>query len=400
MPINVSAPAATRTFVARQPIFDRERRVVAYDLPVRASTASALVEALAGPGFEALAGGRRAFVALDAALVDSDVLARLPKDRVVFELTSAATANESALARCRELVTRGFAVAVDGAALNGDADPLAALASHLVIDFTRVDTPEQRAQIAQRRPPGAQLVARHVDTMPAFIAASAEGFAWIEGRFLAHPTLTPGKPVDVGALGRMRVLHALHNPMLSVAQIEELIKPDTTLCYQVLRTVNSAAFAQRRTIQSIHDALLLLGRDMVRRWISVWTVAGLGRAVHPELMTMSAVRARTCELVGDAAGGPSFASEGFLGGLCSSLDAILGVPMEEVVQAVPLTEDAKAALLGADNRLRVLLGGIKAYERGQWATAGDAMSRLGVPEHECAAAYLSALKWARELQRA
>jgi EAL and modified HD-GYP domain-containing signal transduction protein len=138
---------------------------------------------------------------------------------------------------------------------------------------------------------------------------------------------------------------------------------------------------------------------MIRRWISVWTVAGLGRAVHPELMTMSAVRARTCELLGDAAGGPSFASEGFLGGLCSSLDAILGVPMEEVVQAVPLTADAKAALLGADNRLRALVDGIKAYERGQWAIASDAFSRLGVPEHECAAAYLSALKWARELQR-
>jgi EAL and modified HD-GYP domain-containing signal transduction protein len=400
MPINVSAPAATRTCVARQPVFDRDRRVIAYDLLVRASTASAVVDALAGPGLDSLAGGKRAFIPLDSALVDSDVLARLPRDRVVFELTPAATAEGSALPRCRELVTRGFAVAVDGASLSADADPLADLAAYLVVDFTRVETPERRTQIAARRAPGAQLVARHVDTMPAFSAAAAEGFAWIEGEFLAHPALTPGKPVDVGALGRMRVLHALHNPMLSVAQIEELIKPDTTLCYQLLRTVNSAAFAQRRTIQSIHDALLLLGRDMIRRWISVWTVAGLGRAVHPELMTMSALRARTCELVAEAAGGASFASEGFLGGLCSSLDAILGVPMEEVVQAVPLTADAKAALLGADNRLRVLVDGIKAYERGQWTVTSDAMSRLGVPEHDCAAAYLSALKWARDLQKA
>jgi EAL and modified HD-GYP domain-containing signal transduction protein len=138
---------------------------------------------------------------------------------------------------------------------------------------------------------------------------------------------------------------------------------------------------------------------MIRRWISVWTVAGLGRTVHPELMTMSAVRARTSELVGDAAGGASLASEGFLGGLCSWLDAILGVPMEEVVQAVPLSEDSKAALLGADNRLRTLIDGVIAYETGDWKTVTAAAARLRVPEQEFAAAYVAAIKWTRELQR-
>jgi EAL and modified HD-GYP domain-containing signal transduction protein len=131
----------------------------------------------------------------------------------------------------------------------------------------------------------------------------------------------------------LRLLHALHNPELTILELEDLVKHDPALCFLILRTINSAAYALRTSVQSIHDALVLLGRDTVRRWAALWSLAGLSKDAHAELLTMATVRARCCELLGASTDKAGAAADGFLVGMCSLLDAILEQPMPKLVEA-------------------------------------------------------------------
>jgi EAL and modified HD-GYP domain-containing signal transduction protein len=134
--------------------------------------------------------------------------------------------------------------------------------------------------------------------------------------------------------------------------------------------------------------------------VSVWSIAGLTSGGTSELATVSLLRARCCELLGEKLGGRVAESEMFLLGLCSLLDAILDRPLEEAIADLPLPADVKAALLGGDNVARQILDVVVAYESANWDEALEKARVLGLAEDSPATVYSDALKWARELSRA
>ena len=229
--------------------------------------------------------------------------------------------------------------------------------------------------------------------------AIAEGFTYFQGFYFGRPAIKGGSSVAPNQVAQLRLIAALNDPDLSVRQLEVFIKPDPALCYRVLRAVNSAGFALQATVHSIQEALVLLGRDTVRRWASLWALASLARDAHPELLAMATVRARCCELVAASTGRPDAATEGFLLGMCSLLDAILARPMRAVVAELPLPEDVEAALLGADNTYRRLLDAVLAYEAGDWDRALELAASAGADPAALAPAYADALRWAYDLRR-
>src|SRR5262249_3663246 len=119
----------------------------------------------------------------------------------------------------------------------------------------------------------AELIAKRIERPEEFDAGSRDGFRYFQGFFLGHPVVTPGRTVAGAEIGRLRLIEALRDPLLSLERVEALVRPDAALCYQLLQAVNSAAMAQRQPITSIRQALLLLGRDAVRRWACLWTLA-------------------------------------------------------------------------------------------------------------------------------
>jgi EAL and modified HD-GYP domain-containing signal transduction protein len=159
--------------------------------------------------------------------------------------------------------------------------------------------------------------------------------------------------------------------------------------------VNSAGFGLRREVKSIHEALVLMGLDPVRKWAALWALAGLNGGPS-ELVTMTVVRARTCETLGSAVG-----SEGdgyFLLGLCSLLDVLVGQPMDRVIEDLPVGGAIRDALLGVENRPRSLLRAVTSYERGEWREAEQLAADVGLDAGALSAAHADALTWARKVQ--
>jgi EAL and modified HD-GYP domain-containing signal transduction protein len=143
----------------------------------------------------------------------------------------------------------------------------------------------------------------------------------------------------------------------------------------------------------------MLGLDSVRKWASVWALAGVSDGAANEMMNLAIIRARSCERIAESIVDAEAASEYFLLGLCSLLDAMLGRPMAEALEDLPVPDDVRAALLGEANAPRTVLDAVLEYERGRWDAAIAMLHKVGVPPHQLPIAYGDALTWARELTR-
>ena len=402
--------AAEPTFVARQPILDAQQRVFGYELLFResrwseafetgpeAATASVISNALLGVGLKTLTNGRRAFINVTRKLLLEGVPEVLAANRVVLELTEDIEPDAEVLRACGELRRAGYELALDDFVLTDRTAALIPHASFIKVDFLASDA-RARAEIAARCVAGrTHLIAEKIETLDAFHAARGEGYAYFQGFFFGRPVIKPGRALPGQQTQSLALLAALQDPNISAADIEELVKPDVRLCYLILRTVNSAGFSLRTSVHSIRDALVLIGHEAVRRWASLWVLAGLGQAGHQELLSMSATRGRCCELL-DARAGRGEAGDGFLVGMCSLLDAILAAPMAEVVEHLALADSTRAARLGEDTCGRRQLDCVIAYDRGDWTTAMRLAPAAGISPRYLPEAHAEAWRWAHHLE--
>jgi EAL and modified HD-GYP domain-containing signal transduction protein len=299
---------------------------------------------------------------------------------------------------CRRLREKGYALALDDFTFATGAEALLPYARYVKVDVLATGATERR-RIEQAVPAGVKLIAEKVESSEVFEEARKLGYGLFQGYYFCRPTTFSGGALSARRLAYARLLASLNQPNVSVNSVEDLIKHDASLTYRVLRCINSAAFGVRREIHSIRQALVLLGLEQVRKWASVWALAGLNGGTTSELVTIAILRARSCEIIaGDALGGDN-ASEFFLLGLCSVLDAMLGQPMETAVAELPLSPNVRGALLGQSNAARTILDAVIAHERGEWDDAAARVAVLSVTPDRLSIAYADALKWARELSQ-
>jgi c-di-GMP-related signal transduction protein len=411
-PMSTPASSVSRVFIARQPILDRAGRVFGYELlhrapsagaeaPARAgaddrATAHLLTDSLLTVGFEALTGGKHALISVSRHFLLHGIPDGLPPSSVTLVLGGDVEADSDIVAACRDLRRAGYGLALDSVALTTGHRDLLALATYVRINFREATTPVERRRLLTGLPAGVQQMATHLDTAERFHEATTEGYAFFQGGFFGKVVVKEGRSVPTHQVAQLRLMRSLSNPNLSVHQLAELIKPDPAMCYRVLRAVNSARFARQTTVTSIPDALVQLGRDTVKRWVSLWAMASLGSG-NQALMAAATVRGRFCELLTQQADDDD--TEGFLLGLCSMLDAILERPLDVIITDLPLTSSTKSALLGEDTRHGRILKCAIAYEQGDWDQAIELAEAAGLNPDGLTGTYSSALQWVRDLEQ-
>ncbi len=240
------------------------------------------------------------------------------------------------------------------------------------------------------------MLAEKVETLEMFDAARADGYSLFQGYFFCRPKTLSSVALPASRLTHLHVLADINRPDLTVMALEEIVKHEPSLTYRLLRCVNSAAAGIHQEIHSIRQAIVLLGVDRIRKWASVWALAGLNGRGCSEVVTLAVLRARCCELLGNTIGEDAGA-ELFLLGLCSLLDTMLGRSIASLVDGLPLSQDTRGALLGQDNPSRRLLDAVIMHERGAWDQAQEAASRAGISGLEVAAAHSEAMRWGRQL---
>jgi len=398
-------------FIARQPIFDRSERVVAYELLYRATAGAdraqgvdpsrmahdVLLGSVFGAGLPRIVQDAAAFVNAPRSLLVSGALGLLDPRTVVIEVLETVEPDAEVLAACEALVAKGFRLALDDVVLDRRIEPLLDLASIVKVDVLG-QAPEVLAGIRDRLAPyGVTLLAEKVETAEMRDACLRLGFELFQGYLFGRPqnlatrTLLP----EWGRLADL--LHMLGDSQCHDHQIEEAFRSDPALSYRLLRMVNSAGVGGRG-IESIGHALRMLGRAAVHRWLSLLLVlmAGSTGGVSRELARRALIRAWMCEHIAERATAGASAEGCFLVGLFSGMEALVGVPLPELVQEVGLAQPLAAALARRTGPMAAVLKLVEAYEAGDWARVDGACAEVGIGPDVLGSLYLEALEWLHE----
>ena len=390
--------------LARQPIFDREERVVAYALLHQGAKAAdsddaadqLLVDTALGSDMERLTDGRPAHLRVSPGLVRSDTVKLLDPRRMVLELRSDAV--EDALVRdaCGGLARAGYELLLDGF-----RPTPAALAVLPHVRMVKVDVrehgPASLAGLAEQlRPMKLRMLAEHAENHVVRDACLQFGFELFQGYRFTQPEVLSRRELPIQHIQTFKLLKELRDPDVHDSVIEEGFRRDVALSYRLLRLVNSAAVGGRG-IWSIGHAARLLGRQALYRWLTLLLLSSLADGgVQGEMMYTALLRARLCELLATTLGMRPASGPLFLVGVFSLLDMMMGAPMADVVQRLDVDEEVEAALLSRDGFFGAVLGLVEAYEAGRWEDVAWRADQLELPTGVLAEHYLSAVGWARQ----
>jgi len=404
-------------YVARQPIFDKQEKIYAYELLFRAglenvytavdgnrATKEVINTAFGVIGLKELVGTKRAFINFTGALIKEKIASLLPKNALTVEILENIEPDREIIEACRELKQKGYQLALDDFVLADKFRPLVEIADIIKVDFLTTPLEKCRALISQVqqicREPKIYL-AEKVENRDVFEKSKAIGYALFQGYFFSKPEIRTGKEIPANKLTYLSILKELYTAEPDFNKIEELMKRDVAISYKLLKLVNSASLGLMKKVTSLKHALVLLGLAEVRKWISLVALSSLGQGKPDELMRTSIIRARFGELFAMKVGLAARAPEIFLMGLFSMIDAFLDKPMEQVIKDLPLSLDVRNVLLKRPSGLTPVSELIIAYEKGIWDTYEAHMAAIGLdslrgsdlmPE-----LYFDALKWSDEL---
>lgn len=394
--------SAPPVLVARQPIYDRSRQVVAYELLFRThdadramvvdderATAHVLVTSFVDIGPETLVGGRLACVNVSRQfLLDVTPLPFGPEG-IVLELLENQPIDDALIDRCAELVHQGYLLALDDFTFTPEAARLLALASIVKLDVRALGPEGVERELAALEGFQGRLLAEKVEDEPAFERCVELGFDLFQGWFFCKPTVVEGRAICSASLESMQVAATVADEELPFEELQRIVMRDPGLTVRLLRLLNSAAFPTVRRIVTVNEGLVMLGERKVRQWTLLVLLAGLP-AASDEILTTALVRARLLERLA-AARGDATPDGGFVVGLFSIADGLLGMPMETVLAEMPLADEHVAALLRHEGPNGRALAAVIAHER------GDAWSpeRAGVTPERFGEAYVEALSWAQ-----
>lgn len=393
--------------VGRQPIYDRAMDVHGYELLFRntddigsadaaatdKSITHGIVSALTEFGLERLVGERLAFVNVTRAFLVGDMPIPFAPERAVLELPPNICVDDAVVEGARTLSEQGYTLALDRFDWEPDRMGLMPFAQYVKISVAGRPREALAGSLERCRDAGVLSVAQRVGDVATMELCAELGFDFFQGYFALRPDVFTARTLTPSHLACLELLAKLSDPHVSVGDIEDIVRTDVALNYRVLRAANSAASGLTRQVESIRDALILLGVERLRSWLLLMVLADSG-TTDEEQLTTAVTRARTCELMAQQVPHLRLRSgSAYVVGVLSSLDVLLGLPMTEVVERLPLAEDLQDALITGTGWLGELLSAVIAYENGEDA----AVAASGFDAFELSRAYLNAVGWSLQL---
>lgn len=319
-------------------------------------------------------------------------------DQVIFSLPSDSLANAENITHCQALRSKGFhcAVQIESAGVVARVPPAAF--DYLTFDASFLHR-LPGADLVHATRSGFRKIARGTSSHEIFTCLSGKGIELCDSRFLTTPNPDTGKEPDLTRLKLLKLLSLIAQDA-DTRSIEEIFREDPKLSYNLLRLVNSVSVGAKTSIDSFHQAIAILGRRQLQRWLQLLIYANqLSHSGEPNpLMQLAAARGRQMELL-LAAVEPeidieAFGDTAFMTGIFSLLNILLNLPMQEILDALPLQKTMRDALNSRQGLLGDLLGAIIAGEAGDFPQAVKLLSRNGISPIGHATAQTAAFFWA------
>jgi len=405
LPAN-QAEAGAWHYMARQPILDKQGRVHGYYLlsgnaessvapGIGGRTPLSMIDNVMLIGIDQLTHGMHAFLPVGYEAITQGLVEILPAAVTVLHLDEEDPPEPELIKAIRQLQESNFHISVGSHALAPSHEALFHLAHYIKFDPTQMTAQEIEQILKRAARANVTPIANNINTQADFQHASSQGFALFKGYFFCKAELMKNRTAVGGRTTHFKILEMMQRKDINVNELANSVKQDIPLAYRLLRLVNSPVCGIRQQVRSIEAALLIVGEERFRRIATLAVSSDLLNGRPSELLRMSYLRARFCELVS-----PLFnldSGEQYLLGLLSLMPAILLIPMEKLAPSLPLQPAACAALCGEMNLERTPLTWLEAHEYGNWALADAITQKHQLTGRNLIDYYMTAAGWAEEV---
>lgn len=406
-------------FIGRQPIFNGEEKLFAYELLYRngeninaysaidsdRATVDVLINSFFSIGLEELANGNPCFINFTESLIMSDIFESLSPREIVVEVLENVPITPATVKRISEIKAMGFRIALDDFVMQKEV----ALYDQLFncIDFIKVDfllsSDEERHEIERKvlnSYPHITLLAEKVETRSQYLEAKAAGYSLFQGYYFKQPQIIRGNEIPTNLMQYYQVIALLKDPSPNIDVLAEEIEHDVSLSFKLLKLINNSSKRTKKKIRSIKQAILLLGLTDLQKWVYILAYRESGRkkdiGVYEELMKTSLCRAKLCELMAKRCGYGNY-SEYFLIGMFSLIDSLLERPMNVILNQLPLSDVVVETIAGSKTVMSPILQMTIALERLDWATVELAHKEIDLEMDEILEFVKIANKWTAHL---
>jgi len=398
--------------IARQPIFDINLKIYGYELLFRKissnasadfdpeeATSSVLVNGMFVIGLEELTKGKPAFVNFSRKMLINDVMTFLPNKDIAIEILETVEPDQKCLQACTNLKENGYKIVLDDFVYHPKFDPFIAIADIIKVDFL-LSSAAECATLPNRfkNPKDLIFLAEKVETYEQYSQAMKWGYTLFQGYFFCKPVVLNTRDIQGNKLVYFQLLKGLNDPSVSFDQLEHIIQRDVALSYKVLKYVNSPALGIRTKINSVKQALAMLGRTNMEKFITLVLLKGLSAEKPNELIVTSIIRGRFAELIAIYLGTKEQPSTAFLVGMFSLVEALLDTSMNKILSDLSLSDDISNALRRQPSVLTFILELVIAYEQGDGGTYEIYCRVLGLKNEDVKRIYMDAVSWVTKIE--
>lgn len=384
--------------IGRQPILDKKLQLVGYELLYRngdietidcgTATNEIITDVLLERGLSQTVGDQVAFINLTRENLLNPAIEALPTDKVVLEILEDVEIDDQLIDAVRNLSEKGYTIALDDFVYSSAWESLIDLAKIIKLDL-RVQSREQNIELIDNlKHRGIKFLAEKVESYEEYREFLELGCDYFQGFFFCQPVNVKGVKLNSNKLATLKLISAINKPDISTNELEELIKHDVGLSVKLLKYINSAFFALPNTIESIKQAIVLLGLNELKKWATLLSLVSLSN--KPDTLIRTTLqRARMCELIAENIDKPSSGSY-FLTGLLSTLDALMDRPLNELINEMQLAPFVADALIERKGNAGKVLDNVVSFQ--EWKT-----DNIELPMTELNDAFLQSIDWEREL---
>jgi EAL and modified HD-GYP domain-containing signal transduction protein len=391
----------TEIFLGRQAIFDRDQKVVGYELLFRhgedtdstdmpdgdVATSHVLESAFVDIGLDRLAGRYPVFINLTR----NHLLKPppIPPKQVVFEILEDIDFVKDTKRAIGALVNAGYKVAMDDYLYDPEHADLLDMVHIVKVDVLEMSPTEVSRQVNLLRKHRVKLLAEKIEDEETYTRCRDLGFHYFQGFYFSSPRIIRGRRLKTNQIAVMQLLREVHKPEADIKKLEKLISQDATLSYKLLQMINSSYYNFPQKVESVRRAMVYIGRDALSSWVSMLAMTSLDEKSE-SLMGISMTRAKMCELLTPEDMKKQKESF-FTVGLFSVLDQFLQIPLEQILADLPMNDEVNAALLRKEGILGEALECAIGFEQ----IEAPAVHRfMDLDSDVIAAHYLEAVDWA------
>jgi EAL and modified HD-GYP domain-containing signal transduction protein len=397
-------------YVARQPILDRQQKTVAYELLFRdglensfpdmdgdTATFRLLSNTFFSMGINWISMRKPVFINFPQSLIEHEIPLFFPQKDVVIEVLEDVKPDKNVVRALNRLKEKGFRIALDDFVYSPELTPLIRSADIVKFDFKESSLEEIKKMLVSLSGfPKLKFLAEKIETHGEFNQALAMGFHFFQGYFFEKPEILTNKCIPAVKINLVRLLAQVTAKESDFPKLTQLIRGDVSISFRLLKFINSAYYRRTVPVDSVKDAVILLGEKAIKQFILLISSAGLAAGKPKEMVTTAIITGRMCELLGKDVKTGFSDEELFTLGLFRHIDAMLDMPMALVLKDLPFTRSIEQALLGKNKALDQLFGVITDFVRGDWKNVRLRSRHLSIQVETIRDAYQDAVSMADE----